>query len=579
MSAAPAKRVYSDKDDFAALESYTKRFEAKGRTRSAALLIWFLSTVYRLDDVEAEDAVCDRQHDEGIDALVVNDSRRELVVFQAKRREKLPATLGDTDLKQFVGSLAHFRSRDAVVHLKKTTPNEELVRLIDKTDIGEKIAAGYRLRPIFVTNVAADHVATKYLPQAEKAGHEIELWDLKRLGPVLKQLSRDWFIEEPARLKAKPNERFILGPKYEPKLIYASVAAKELARLPGIEDLRIFAQNVRLGLGNTRVNSEIVDSLLNKAEHANFIAFHNGLTIVAKRLSVRGGTIKLSQFSVCNGCQSLLSIWENRKKLTDELEILVRIVRVGEDRRLPELIAYRTNNQNAISLRDLSSNDSAQVHLKNEFDGLFGQFATYVIKRGEPSSSEELVNEHAGRLLLALYVGEPWSAHQKYRVFGDLENKIFNYDVTAPHIRLAQLIGKSAARAVANLKYERVAKYGLTHFILVYLIGQVIEASADGKLLFKSPIDYLSTNTRENAAEESIRKSIDDVARYVTTELSYFIKAHGEEGYDYKSAFKSQTDVQAIRDEVLKAFEKDIHVGRAKWFSLPGAGKGKKITK
>jgi hypothetical protein len=118
---------------------------------------------------------------------------------------------------------------------------------------------------------------------------------------------------------------------------------------------------------------------------------------------------------VCNGCQSLLSIWENRKKLTDELEILVRIVRVGTDRRLPELIAYRTNNQNSISLRDLSSNDSAQVHLKNSFDELFSAFSTYGIKRGEPAESIELSNVHAGRLLLALYVGEPWSAHQKYR--------------------------------------------------------------------------------------------------------------------------------------------------------------------
>src|SRR5262245_55531058 len=96
---AKAKWVKSDPKAFSVLESFVAPFGAKGRTNSAAFLIWFLQTVYRLDDVEAEDAVCDQQHDEGFDAIVVSDQRREIVVFQAKRREKLAATLGDTDLK------------------------------------------------------------------------------------------------------------------------------------------------------------------------------------------------------------------------------------------------------------------------------------------------------------------------------------------------------------------------------------------------------------------------------------------------------------------------------------------------
>ncbi|HEV3083368.1 MAG TPA: AIPR family protein, partial [Gemmataceae bacterium] len=105
-------------------------------------------------------------------------------------------------------------------------------------------------------------------------------------------------------------------------------------------------------------------------------------------------------------------MYDNRKILTDDLELLVRIVRVGDDRKLPELIAYRTNNQNAISLRDLSANDKGQIRLKVEFDGLYGHDTTYVIKRGEQSNTKELQNEYAGRLLLAVYGREPWSCHQ-----------------------------------------------------------------------------------------------------------------------------------------------------------------------
>jgi hypothetical protein len=564
-----AKRIFSDTADFKALENYADEFKAKGRTPSAALLIWFLRTIFRLDDVDAEDAVCDRKHDEGVDALFVNDQRREIVLFQSKRRERLPATLGDTDLKKFVGSLAHFRSKSAVKHLAATTPNDELKRLLEKESVADKIAAGYKPRPIFVTNVAADQNALKYLPQATRAKCDIDLWDLTRLGPVLKQLSRDWFIEQQVKLNIEKSRCFILGSKKEPKIIYAAIMARELAKLPGIDDLRLFAQNVRLGLGNTRVNTEIVESLRNKNEHANFITFHNGLTIVSKDLSISDNAISLKKFSVCNGCQSLLSIWENRDKLTDNLEILVRIVRIGDDRRLPELIAYRTNNQNSISLRDLSSNDRAQVFLQNTFGKLFGKFSKYTIKRGEKVSGNEITNEQAGRLLLALFVGEPWSAHQKYRIFGDLENQIFSYDIAAPHIRLAQLVGDSAGRAIPNIKYQRVAKYGLTFFIVVYLIGQIVKESTDGKSLFIDPLKYLSTNAADNAAEGVIISLFDEISRFVITELNYFIKTNGKDAYDYKTAFKSQQDVQGIRDEIQKAFEKDISRGRIEQFNIP----------
>ena len=112
-----AKRIFSDTADFKALENYADEFKAKGRTPSAALLIWFLRTIFRLDDVDAEDAVCDRKHDEGVDALFVNDQRREIVLFQSKRRERLPATLGDTDLKK----ICWFASAFSVEECSKTS--------------------------------------------------------------------------------------------------------------------------------------------------------------------------------------------------------------------------------------------------------------------------------------------------------------------------------------------------------------------------------------------------------------------------------------------------------------------------
>jgi len=62
-----------------------------------------------------------------------------------------------------------------------------------------------------------------------------------------------------------------------PRLVLAAVPARDLVRIPGISDFRVFAQNVRLGLGRTRVNREIDKSVKTKSEHADFLSFHNGL--------------------------------------------------------------------------------------------------------------------------------------------------------------------------------------------------------------------------------------------------------------------------------------------------------------
>src|SRR5205085_9233678 len=91
-------------------------------------------------------------------------------------------------------------------------------------------------------------------------------------------------------------------------------------------------------------------------------------------------------------------------------------------------------------LRDLSANDNTQIQLKAEFDQLFGDRVKYVIKRGEGTGKNELQNEYAGQLLLALYARQPWSAHQKYKIFGDLKPQIFAYGINAANIRLAHLI-------------------------------------------------------------------------------------------------------------------------------------------
>jgi hypothetical protein len=55
--------------EYANLKKRIASYEIKGRSESASFLNWFLENVYRLDDVAADDAICDQPNDKGIDAI------------------------------------------------------------------------------------------------------------------------------------------------------------------------------------------------------------------------------------------------------------------------------------------------------------------------------------------------------------------------------------------------------------------------------------------------------------------------------------------------------------------------------
>ncbi len=45
-----------------------------GRTESHAFLVWFLQHYFRLDEIEAQDTVCDGPDDKGVDGIYLEDN-------------------------------------------------------------------------------------------------------------------------------------------------------------------------------------------------------------------------------------------------------------------------------------------------------------------------------------------------------------------------------------------------------------------------------------------------------------------------------------------------------------------------
>ncbi len=87
--------------------------------------------------------------------------------------------------------------------------------------------------------------------------------------------------------------------------------------------------------------------------------------------------------------------------------------------------------------------------------------------------------------------------------------------------------------------------------------------------MLHDPLPFLSSRGIPNPKQLAILGQAGALLDWMVTELNFLVKANGGENYDYKRQFKSQKTVTVIRDEILKAFEKDLYRGRATRFALP----------
>lgn len=334
-----------------------------GRTESHAFLVWFLMHFMRLDDTEAQDAVCDGPDDKGIDGIYVDSNLETIFVLQCKLVQNEKRTLGDTQLKEFTGTLSQLGSPEDILTLQESTSNIELSRLLDSEKIGAKVDDGYRVIGIFVTNIGRDANATAYLNGRD----DVQLFDKE-------ELERRYIPVGPSEATGAPVVFDVFGydcSQYkigDVKVLFAPLKARELVMLDGIENSELFAWNVRGSLGRTKVNRDIAKSIDDPAEHKHFLLYHNGLTVLCEELNNTEDKITVAKYSVVNGCQSLISLYDHSAKLTDELRVMTRLIELPPAHELADKVTHHSNNQNPINARDLQSNSVVQRRLQTEIN-------------------------------------------------------------------------------------------------------------------------------------------------------------------------------------------------------------------
>lgn len=529
-----------------------------GLSESASFLAWFLENVYRLEETDARDAVCDHPNDKGIDGIYIDHNNEEIHFLQAKVRQKDTSKVGDVGPKNLMGSIAQFDTKSKVLTVLSGNADGELKSLASRIHLADMVAEGYRLIGIYVTNEASNSDTAAYTSVTPN----IRVFDRAEISTRVVDVNategkKDAFTFDTSYVD--PLEMRMGAGSSAPTMFVFPARALQLVHMEGIADGTLFRDNVRYTLGNTAVNKSIRNALADKTSHSNFILGHNGLIILCSSAdSSDAGQLTIKNYSVVNGAQSLTSFYNDKSKLSEDLRVLVRVVEV-QDEALARTITENSNNQNAIKPRDLRSNHAIQLRLQQEMNQTAGNYF-FEIKRGEaaPSGRTTITNDEIGRALLAFDILEPWSAHQIYKVFDEKYAEIFGRpELTAQRVifvyRLMQVVNES----LPKVKNRPMASYTLTRYFILYLLSQILRESNGSKPYVADP-SLLS----ESQLQEFLN-TCGEILKTVVVDLNMESKSTE---FDYKAVLKSPNQAKDLAQEILASYEKDVQREKAESF-------------
>lgn len=545
--------------DYPALLNLFPQHLAPNRSESASFLIWYLENYYRLDTLEAIDAVCDNRGDKGVDGIFVNDSDQTIIIFQSVISQKPGRTIGDASLREFAGTLTQFKDGPSAETTLKASNNPQLISLAKRIELINKLAT-HSVRGEFVTNMELDTNGTGFMAQAPN----ITFVGKHDLVSTYISDARDIPVHAPAKFDIVGYQISEYIVDSETKAVIAPIKAKELISLDGIADQSLFAYNVRGPLGKTQVNKDIVKSIETAALHKLFPLFHNGVTIIAKSITTTNDSLIADDYYVVNGCQSLTALHSTKNRLTDNLRVLTKFIQMEPSSAVAKQVTEFSNNQNGVKARDFMANSTIQIRIQNEFLRDYKADYFYEIKRGEklPPNIPVIPNEVAGLLLMAFDLKEPWATHRKGQVFEDRHGDIFGQPgITADHIVLCQVIAEAVDEALKKVKNKMFAQYVLARYLFVYMVRNVLESNVAAGEIFHNPSRFVrSVNDRTR-----FRKCIETVLTDLVIDINAEVGDLGD-AFDYRDKLRDSTWVKELNKKIIADHLKQVARNRIKSF-------------
>ena len=394
--------------------------------------------------------------DFGVDAVYIDEERKQINLFNFKYREKFKITnqqsLNETILStKYVSAIINEDTSEM-----KGKPKEFADQLIGKLNSNDV----WKFNLYVVSNESVEISANEFNIKQLKQTYDLEIIpiglpfiaDILSIRPEPIDAS---LILEPEALMSYTEHSLSSSKSYIARLRSSEVVRitcndQILRNKYNIEDLAPLASvnldfgslfdNVRGFVVKSKYNQNIEKSL--KESASKFFMYNNGITIVAKAIKTtpfnanKKLKLEIKDFQILNGGQTVRSIHKfnlkdslNISEYLSKSEILVRIfVTDSEDDSVNKIAEY-TNSQNTISPTDLKSLSSEQIAIEQFLEE---HDIIYARKTGDTGRSDnkqykyKISMERFGQLLLALAGFPEKSSNQKQQIFGKYYNDLFD---------------------------------------------------------------------------------------------------------------------------------------------------------
>ena len=197
----------------------------------------------------------------------------------------------------------------------------------------------------------------------------------------------------------------------------------------------LFYDNVRHWQEWTPVNKEIRETLLDHRKSVYFPIFNNGVTIVAKNISITRHIFLLEDYQVVNGCQTSYVLYDSKDNLSDNVEIPIRLI-ATKDQEIKNAIIKATNRQTQVTVDQLFALTDFPKKLEDFFPSFEPKRRLYYERRSRQYNSIDgiekvrVINMTAlVRAFASVFLDLPHRTTRNYKaLLKSIGTKIFNVD-------------------------------------------------------------------------------------------------------------------------------------------------------
>jgi hypothetical protein len=446
---------------------------------------WYVRRILLQPREATKLAVVDGANDKKIDAIIIDDENRNVIIIQGKffdsnvdsepLNEILSAWIRIQDLHSLQND-CNDKLKIQIESLRHALEEDEYNIVFELLTTGTLTESARRDFEAFSVKLEQSKDLTASISLVDRGQLETRLMDAES-----KQLP---FINHDVLLD--PSKTMMFDIKGIRSVI-AALPLSECLKFPNIDDQKLFKKNVRQSLGWNTVNKKIRESLKGERPQ-DFFFYHNGITAICSEFKLSDDKSKLfcKDLNVVNGCQSLTSIkkcsMDVQKIEKDSGYILFRFYEIPQ-KELVDKISINTNSQSSVKPRDLKSNDKIILGLKSAYESMYHD-GLLMNQRGMEipgniDKSKAIDVSELGKMIIAWQCQRPNISYNEKKLFDESYKNVFKSGYDPVSMLTLNMWGSLIKEMWDTFNLEDVLKAspGYVRYHLLYAISSLIAYS------------------------------------------------------------------------------------------------------